>query len=139
MATLADAAKVTIPHGAAPDSLNQLYVLTDPTHKPTVRTELLITSVNCIALRQDDYVYLPRQGSCGYSVPSFRNWGYTKRDFYNSDVDSEGLIKPDAPAVQLYNVATDLAQTTNLARAEPARAAEMHKRLLQLQQAIEAR
>ena len=48
---------------------------------------------------------------------------YAKLGFVNSDVDNQGGIKSHAPAVQLYNLATDPAQTTNIAAGEPTRAA----------------
>jgi hypothetical protein len=32
----------------------------------------LIEGVNCAALRQGDYGYLPNQGSCGLTVPFYR-------------------------------------------------------------------
>jgi arylsulfatase A-like enzyme len=119
MATLAAAADVAIPDDAAPDSINQLPVLIDPIHAPSVRTEFLIEGLNCVALRQGDYIYLPRQGSCGLSVPSEthskwwseRRWWSSDLGFHNSDIDDAGGIKPNAPAVQLYNLATDPDQT----------------------------
>jgi hypothetical protein len=46
-----------------------------------------------------------------------------------SDVDSQGRVRPEAPAVQLYNLATDPGQSTNVAAAESRRAAAMQKRL----------
>ena len=77
MATLAAAAGVPLPAGAAPDSLNQLPVLTDPAHAPAVRTELLSQGTGGYALRQGDWVYLPKQGSCGMTVqvPPGPPWG----------------------------------------------------------------
>jgi hypothetical protein len=86
--------------------------------------------ISCVALRQGDYVYLPKQGSCGFTVPASA-WGeqYPRRGFVNSDVDSAGNIKSDAPPIQLYNLARDPRQTTNIAIAESQRAAAMQKRL----------
>jgi arylsulfatase A-like enzyme len=133
LATLAAAADIAVPDDAARDSLNQLPGLTDPTRTPAVRTEFLMQGISCFALRQGDYVYLPKQGSCGFTVPASA-WGvqYPKRGFVNSDVDSAGDIKPNAPAVQLYDLARDPGQTTNIATADPRRAAAMQERLQEL-------
>jgi arylsulfatase A-like enzyme len=80
--------------------------------------------------------YLPKQGSCGMTVqvPPGAPWGqpYARLGLSNSDVDAHGKIKPEAPPVQLYNLATDPGQTTNAAAAEPQRAAAMQKRLVEL-------
>ena len=135
MATLAAAADIAVPDDAAPDSLNQLPALTDPIHTPAVRTEFLMKGLFCFALRQGDYVYLPKQGSCGFTVPSSggkRGGPYPKLGFVNSDVDSAGDIKPSAPTVQLYNLATNPDQATNIEAAEPRRAAAMQERLQEL-------
>ncbi len=133
MATLAAAAEVAVPEGAAPDSLNQLPVLTDPAHTSAVRTEFLMQGTGGFALRQDDWVYLPKQGSCGMTVqvPPGPPWGqpYAKLALVNSDIDDAGRVKPEAPAVQLYDLAADAGQTTNVAAGEPERVAAMQKRL----------
>ena len=133
MATLAAAVGVALPEGAAPDSLNQLSVLTDPAHAPAVRSEFLMQGTGGFALRQGDWVYLPKQGSCGMTVqsPPGTQWGqpYAKLGLVTSDVDSQGRVRPEAPAVQLYNLATDPGQSTNVAAAEPRRVAAMQKRL----------
>jgi arylsulfatase A len=138
MATLAAAADIAIPDGAAPDSLNQLSVLIDPVHAPPVRSEFLIEGNWCVALRQGDYVYLPRQGSCGFSVPPEGiRWWSSNLGFVNSDVNSTGGIKPNASRVQLYNLATDPDQTTNIAASEPLRVEAMKKRLQELRGATD--
>jgi arylsulfatase A-like enzyme len=136
VATLAAAADIAVPNNAFPDSINQLAVLTDPIHTSPIRTEFLIEGVNCTSLRQGDYVYLPDQGSCGLTVP-FRGFlPYPKLGMVNSDVDSAGGIKPSAPPVQLYNLAIDPDEATNIATTEPARAAAMQKRLQELTDGI---
>ncbi|HUT88997.1 MAG TPA: sulfatase-like hydrolase/transferase [Thermoguttaceae bacterium] len=136
MATLAAAVDVALPEGAAPDSLNQLSVLTDPAHAAAVRNEFLMQGTGGLALRQGNWVYLPKQGSCGMTVqsPPGPLWGrpYGKLGLANSDVDDAGRVKPDAPPVQLYNLATDPGQATNLAASEPQRAAAMQQRLAEL-------
>lgn len=132
MATLAEAADVPLPPGASPDGTSDLAALTDPAHAPARRTETLFLGTGGFALRQDDWVFLPKQGSCGMTVqvPPGAPWGqpYAKLGLTTSDVDAQGKIKPEAPPVQLYNLATDLPQTTNVAARESARAAAMEKR-----------
>jgi hypothetical protein len=87
-------------------------------------------------LRQGEWVDLPKQGSCGMTVqvPPGAPWGqpYAKLGLTNSDVDAQGKIHPGAPPVQLYNLATDPGQATNVAAAEPQRAAAMQQRLDEL-------
>jgi arylsulfatase A len=135
-ATLAAAASVAVPDGAAPDSLDQLSVLIDPLHASAVRTEFLMQGTGGFALRQGDWVYLPKQGSLGMTVqsPPGTQWGqpYAKLGLVNSDVDGSGRVKPEAPAVQLYNLATDPGQATNVAANEPQRVERMQSRLDEL-------
>lgn len=136
MATIAAAAKIPLPPGAAPDSLNQLPVLTDPAKTPAVRDEMLLQGTGGYALRQDDWVYIPKQGSSGMTVqmPPVTPWGqpYAAMGMTNSDVTAEGRIKPDAPPAQLYDLRADPSQTTNVLREHPERARAMRARLDEL-------
>ena len=136
MATLAEAAGVPLPPGASPDGAGDLAAFTDPAHAPASRTETLFLGTGGFALRQGEWVYLPKQGSCGMTVqvPPGAPWGqpYARLGLTNSDVDAQGKIHPGAPPVQLYNLATDPGQATNVAAAEPQRAAAMQKRLNEL-------
>ena len=69
------------------------------------------------AFRQGDWVYLPQQGSLGFTVPARPGWDpYPVIGNVNSDVDEKGHIKPTAPADQLYNLADDPQQKTNAVR-----------------------
>ncbi len=133
MATCAAAAQVPLPEGAAPDSLNQLPALTDPAQAVAIRTEMGIEGVAGFALRQGDWVYLPKQGSLGKTVqvPAGPRWGqpYAGAGFLNSDVDAHGKVRPNAPAAQLYNLETDPFQRTNVIAREPERAEGMRRRL----------
>jgi arylsulfatase A-like enzyme len=136
MATLVGAAGVSVPAGAAPDSINQLPVLTDPLHASPVRTEALAQGTGGYSLRQGEWVFLPKQGSCGMTVqsPLGAPWGlpYAKMGVTNSDITVEGKVKADAPPVQLYRLSSDPRQQVNLAVQEPQRASEMRKRLEEL-------
>jgi len=134
MPTLSAAAKVPLPAGAAPDGLNQLPAITNPVNAPVIRTGIITQGTGGYAIRQGDWVYLPKQGSCGMTVqvPSGVQWGqpYPALGLTNSDVDPEGKIKPGAPQAQLYNLRTDLRQTTNLFFAEPDTAKRLADRLM---------
>jgi hypothetical protein len=136
MATLAGAAEVKIPEGSAPDSLNQMTVLLDPEHATAVRTEALAQGTGGYALRQGDWVYLPKQGSCGMTVqyPTAVPWGqpYFKMGLTNSDVTAQGMVKLDAPVAQLYNLRDNLLQTANRFNQEPDIGQRMAARLNEL-------
>ncbi len=133
MATLAEAAGVALPEGASPDGASELTAFLDPAGAPVRRAEAVFLGTGGHALRQGEWVYLPKQGSCGMTVqePPGPQWGqpYAKLGLVTGDVDAQGRVKPDAPAVQLYNLAADPGQTQNLAAAEAARAAAMGARL----------
>lgn len=136
MATIAAAAKVPMPAGAAPDSLNQLPALIAPATASAIRNEMLAQGTGGYALRQGDWAYLPKQGSSGFTVqvPSGPPWGlpYAKMGTTNSDIDNEGRIKPDAPKEQLYHLGNDLGQKRNLTLDQPERAEAMRARLKEL-------
>ena len=136
MATIAGATGVRMPVGAAPDSLNQLPALVAPAKASAIRNEMLAQGTGGYALRKGDWVYLPKQGSSGFTVrfPPGPQWGqpYAKMGLTNSDIDSSGTIKPGAPQDQLYNLGDDLAQTRNITLAHPQRSAAMRARLDEL-------
>lgn len=133
LATICEATKVAVPVGAAEDSVSQLSVLQDPVNAPPVRTEMLSQGAGGYALRQGDWLYLPKQGSHGFTLPNRKGWpAFVWIGNANSDIDDNGLIKPTAPADQLYNLADDPYQKTNVAREHLERAAAMRLRLDEL-------
>jgi arylsulfatase A-like enzyme len=133
MATLAEAAGVAVPAGASPDGASELAAFLDPAGAPAKRAETLFLGTGGMALRQGDWVFLPKPGSCGMTVqvPPGPQWGqpYAQLGLVTSDIDAQGKVKPDAPAVQLYNLKADPGQAKNQAAAEPERAAAMAARL----------
>ena len=132
MATLAEAVQVAMPAGASPDGSSELDAFLHPASAPVKRTEGLIQTGGTFVLRQGDWVYLPKQGSVGYTAPELtKPWSvpYSLMRFVNSDVDEHGQIRPDAPPTQLYDLSKDLAQTTNVARDHPGRVRTMQARL----------
>ncbi len=133
MATLAEAADVKLPDGASPDGASELSAFTDPVRTPGKRTETLFLGTGGFALRQYDWVFLPKQGSCGMTVqvPPAAQWGvpYERLGLSASGVDATGSPLPDAPAVQLYDLKHDMNQAENMAVKDPVRAEEMRVRL----------
>lgn len=129
LATAAAAAGIPIPPDGGADSLDQLPVLMAPRTAPAARTEMLIQGTGGYALRQGDWVYLPKRGSLGFTVqvPPVTPWGqpYASMAVTTSDVDDRGAIRPDAPPAQLYDLASDPSQTRNVVGEHPKRAAGM--------------
>ena len=118
MATFAEALGITLPAGASPDGASEWAAFTDPAKAPAHRAETVFLGTAGFALRQGDWVYLPKQGSCGMTTPEQKPkpWGlpWPKLGFKNSDVDDQGQIKPGAPAAQLYNLKDDPDETVNV-------------------------
>jgi len=136
MATLAEAAGVRLPPGASPDGMSGLAAFTDPERAPAKRTEALFQGTGSYALRQGDWLYIPRQGSGGMTVqvPPRAPWGlpYAKMNQRNSDIDPQGKVQPGAPPAQLYNLRDDLSQTTNRFRDQPDTAKRLAARMEEL-------
>ena len=122
MATLAEAAGLPMPEGASPDGSSELAAFLEPNKSPAKRTEGVLQGTTGLVLRQGDWVYFAKQGSRGKTAPEpAKPWSmsYAAMGFTNSDIDAKGQIKADSAKEQLYNLATDLPQKTNVA-AEPA-------------------
>jgi arylsulfatase A-like enzyme len=136
MATLAEAAGVELPPGASPDGTSDLAAFSDPERAPAKRGEALFQGTGSYALRQGDWLYIPKQGSGGMTVqvPPRAPWGlpYAKLNQRNSDIDPQGKLQPGAPPAQLYNLRDDLSQTTNRFRDQPATAKRLAARLAEL-------
>jgi arylsulfatase A-like enzyme len=123
MATILAAANVPVPQGAAPDSINQLPVLSG--EKPFVRTSMVYQGVLGFALRQGPWVYIPDSGSQGFTTEGRFGVPYEKMGFQNSSRDAAGKLLPDAPPDQLYNVHKDPNQNLNVVRDYPEKAREL--------------
>ena len=136
MATLADAAGVPMPAGASPDGASDWASFRDPAGAPATRTEAVFQGTGGYALRQGDWMYLPKQGSLGMTVqvPAGPQWGlpYAKLGLVNSDVDAEGRVKAGAPAAQLYNLREDPGETVNVIARHPEIAQRLAARLAEL-------
>ncbi|EMI53398.1 sulfatase family protein [Rhodopirellula sallentina] len=117
------------------DSVDQLATLTGTPGEPA-RPELLLcpNSPRHLSIRHGDWVYIPEQGEGGFQgdTPGERHLGgagsvpFLRKT--NSDV-VDGQWSPDAPHAQLYNLAEDRAQTTNVITSHPEMAQEFAARL----------
>lgn len=136
MATLAEVAQVKLPPAASPDGRSELAAFTDPEHAPLKRMEAEFLGISGFALRQGDWLYIPTQGSGGLTAPETpgKPWSqpYAKMGFTNSDIDSAGQLKPDAPAAQLYDLKKDPGEHSNIVAQHPDIAAKMRKRIEEL-------
>jgi arylsulfatase A len=131
MGTLAEAAGATVPAGASPDGHSELAALLNPVNAPPKRTEAILHGTRSLSLRQGSWVYIPAPGSGGKTVPEpAKPWSLSYRDmaFQNSDVDEKGQLKPGAPKEQLYDLANDPGQRTNVATTQPERLKSMRER-----------
>lgn len=131
-ATACAAIGVEPPAGAARDSINQLDVLRNPAAAPA-RHEMTYIAITPpqLALRSGDWVYIPSQGSMGVTTDSNHSWAmqFEELGLVNSDYQADGTLKPDAPAVQLYDLSKDPFQLENLANREQERVKELDARL----------
>jgi hypothetical protein len=81
--------------------------------KSEPRSSILVDRWACLEARPNQQVHLAKDE--GYIMGGTR-----------------GQFKPDAPLVQLYNLATDLSQAANLAAKDPPHVKAMKKRLEEL-------
>ncbi len=138
--TIWDAVGVKVENDTAKDSISQLQVLLNPDSKP-IRHEMLYLGIYGLALRSGDWVYIPRQGSCGITTGDGVNpvsWGMRLHELgqVNSDFDENTKIKPDAPKAQLYNLRLDPSQSKNVIRENPEKAAQLAQRYKQLHRGL---
>ncbi len=129
--TFAAAAGAAVPR-AVVDGVNQLAEFTGTATGPA-REHLVISpnSPRHLTLRQGRWLLIPAQDEGGFQgkKPGDHTLGGAAAQpltgLVNSDV-VDGQIRPDAPPVQLYDLAADPRQTTNLAGRQP----EVVKRML---------
>lgn len=111
LATFAEICGAVLPNDAGPDSFSFLPVLegVQPTDKP-IRAPIVMHAgsvASMMMIRSGDWKLINGLGSGGFTKP-----GSIK-------------AKPGAPAVQLYNLHTDPAETTNLATKHPDKVQEL--------------
>lgn len=97
MATAAEILESELPEGAGPDSFSILPTLLDKKPTGVVRTTLVSqSSAGLQAIRDGDWKLIPQLGSGGFSIPR------------------KEKPEPGGPKGQLYNLAEDPSETTNL-------------------------
>ena len=120
LATFAAIVENPIKEGQALDSINQLNNFVEDLDNP-IRKDLVITpnSPKHLSIRKDKWVYIPLQGSGGFqgNKPGDHLLAGPAALLFagrtNSDIEN-GRYREDAPSAQLYNLETDLYQSTNL-------------------------
>ena len=121
--------------GDGPDSFNMLPALTGNPAEP-IRDHLVLAArrPSHLAMRVGDWVFIGAKGGGGFGATkpgehllggpaALKFAGQT-----NSDV-LDGKLRKDAPATQLYNLASDRSQSRNVVRENPEQATAMRKRL----------
>ncbi|MFI3303484.1 MAG: arylsulfatase [Rikenellaceae bacterium] len=140
LATLAALTGYELQDGDGVDSYNMLEAyIGNP--KELIREEMVLTSrfKTHQSLRSGDWVYIPTQGGGGWNniKPTMNAWGGVQAVSYygqeNSDIE-DGKVKKDAPKAQLYNLAEDRSQTTNVIKDYPEIAEIMKSRLREMLQ-----
>ena len=120
LATLAAINNKRIQEGQARDSVNVLPALTDNPTEP-IREHLLLAAKDRshLSIRKGKWMFIDAQAGGGFNAAKrgAHAFGGPKAITFvgrqNSDI-ADGKIKTGAPPAQLYNLASDLEQTTNL-------------------------
>lgn len=131
LATFAELVGRELSDAEGPDSLSVLEALTGNPEQ-AIRDTLVVApwSKDHLSLRSGDWFYIPEQGGGGFTAKNIGDHGLggaaatmlTGRA--NSDIEG-GEYKADAPQAQLYNLAEDPNQTTNLHDRLPDKVAEL--------------
>ena len=109
-ATCAALVGAKLPNDAAEDSFNMLPVLLGKADGPVRPYMISQTIRNALAIRRGPWKYLDHQGSGGNDYERDGDWGMKRYALPDTD--------PDAPG-QLYNLADDPGETTNLYSKRP--------------------
>jgi arylsulfatase A-like enzyme len=133
LATLAAVTQQTLTATEGPDSFNQLATLTG-SPAPPIRSHLVLApnSPKHLTLRSHSWVYISAPGDGGFTGIRGGPGSVAFSQRRHSDITPDGKIKDDAPSAQLYDLAHDPQQTTNVIREHPAVADQLQRQLQQL-------
>lgn len=120
LATMSALTGVEPREGQGRDSVNVLPALTEDPATP-LRDHLVLAArkPSHLTLRQGPWVYIPARAGGGFSGRKLGSHGFGGPPAIlfsgneNSDLEN-GKVRADAPPAQLYNLRSDLPQTTNL-------------------------
>lgn len=123
LATFASIVDVELPAEAGPDSFDFSTVLLDtqPTDTPIRDSLVLQSGTGLMTVRKGDWKLIEGLGSGGFTKPSRITPG------------------PDDPKGQLYNLADDPAETTNLYKEKPEVVEELQAELARVREAARTR
>ena len=131
MATMAALTGAEVKKGQARDSVNILPALTGAPAKP-LRDHIVLSPFkpSHLSIRKGKWMYIgaragggftaAKRGAHAFGGPAALHYAGRK----NSDIEN-GKVKRGAPPAQLYNLETDIAQTTNVYREHPEVVAEL--------------
>ena len=158
LATFAAITNQKLPTEAGPDSFNALPLLLNQPAGDSDRKNMIVQSCFAVvakkkhmtprdlwAVRDGQWLLVLGQGTGNTTSPdrkvkrSHGANGYQALGFTNSDFTAEGQLKPDAPPMQLYDLATDLGETRNLYHKHPEIVARLTKLFEQLRAAGRSR
>lgn len=138
LATLAALTDIELEEGEGPDSYNALPAFTETPATP-VRKHLVISpnQKSHLSLRKGKWMYIPARGEGGFGGTEIGDHdlggaaAHKLTGQVNSDVE-DGMLKPDAPNHQLYDLESDPAQTVNVVEDNPEKAEELLNLLRQI-------
>lgn len=124
----------------APDSYNMIPALVENSTKP-IRNHLVVSPFKSknLVLRVGDWVYMGAKGGGGWNGGKPGDHilgGPAALHFageFNSDIEG-GKLKPSIPEEQLYNLKSDISQSTNVLEQETQRANMMKEMLRVIKQ-----
>jgi len=136
LATFAALTGTKLCNDDAPDSLNVLPAWTgNPEHPVRDFAILAPHKPTHLTLRKDNWLYIPAQGGGGWTAQSGHLLGGPAALQFTGEINSDianGHIKPSAPPAQLYDLAVDPRQRTNVIRQHPELAAQLQTMLEKL-------
>lgn len=128
--TMAAVVEVELPSDSGQDSRNILPALTGDPEEPVREEAVLAPHQRAnLALRSGPWVYIGAQGSGGFGN-GLGEIAFTGQ--LNSDIDSQGKLRADAPQEQLYNLEQDSRQQRNVIGKHPEVARKLATRLAEL-------